>query len=102
MSDDFREMWQRLTPVRMSILDMAICLSVMGRLQVNAAVAAGGAWSIADPRHPLHGRRREDARRRADSLRAQLADERRRLEETRRECDRRSGAATKRAELERS
>ena len=67
----------------------------MDRLQVNAAFAAGGAWSIADPRHQLHGRRREDARRRADGLLAQLADERRRLEEMRRECDQRSGSGDK-------
>jgi hypothetical protein len=65
---------------------------------VNGAFAAGGAWSIADPRHPLHGRRREDAQRRADGLLAQLAGERRRLEGMRRECDQRSGAATRKAE----
>ena len=67
----------------------------MDRLQVNGAFAAGCAWSIADQLHPLHGRRREDARRRADGLLAQLADERRRLEGMRRECDSRSGAAIK-------
>lgn len=73
-------------------------LSTMDRVQVNGAFAAGGAWSIADPLHPLHGRRREDARRRADGLLAQLADERRRLGEMARECDQRSGSATRRAE----
>ena len=76
-----------------------LLLSTMDRLQVNGAFAAGGAWSIADPLHPLHGRRREDARRRADGLLAQLADERRRLGEMARECDQRSGAESRRAEL---